>query len=166
MTVDQISPMSLALFLAAMGLLPLLMIITTAFLKIAMVLMITRSALGVQQVPPNMAIYAIALAATLFVMAPIFMEMNQIRNTHAIDLSNTAKLGEMCGVAVHEAVRNVVGRRRRRDALRAPRAELVVPILAVELDAAVHSYEARRAPARPGAATKTAASRPTSRQRG
>lgn len=92
MPIDQISPMSLALFLAALGLMPLLMIITTAFLKIAMVLMITRSALGVQQVPPNMALYAIALAATLFVMAPVFTQMNEIRQNHPLDFRNTEQL--------------------------------------------------------------------------
>lgn len=57
--------------LAAMSLLPLLMIVCTAFLKIAVVLMITRSALGVQQVPPNIAVYSIALAATIFIMTPV-----------------------------------------------------------------------------------------------
>lgn len=57
--------------LAAGSLIPLLMIVSTSFLKISIVLMMARSALGVQQVPPNMAIYSVALAATIFVMAPV-----------------------------------------------------------------------------------------------
>ncbi|MCB5361994.1 EscR/YscR/HrcR family type III secretion system export apparatus protein [Vibrio splendidus] len=71
------NPISLALFLGSLSLIPLLFITTTAFLKITMVLMIVRNALGVQQVPPSMAIYSIALAATLFVMAPVFTNIQE-----------------------------------------------------------------------------------------
>ncbi|EJM06924.1 type III secretion protein R [Pseudomonas sp. ADAK2 TE3594] len=77
MSEGQIDPMMLALFLGGLSMVPLLMVICTAFLKISMVLLITRNAIGVQQVPPNMALYGIALAATLFVMAPVFNEMGQ-----------------------------------------------------------------------------------------
>ena len=75
MNLQDANPLTLALFLGALSLSPLLMIICTAFLKIAMVLLITRNAIGVQQAPPNMALYGIALAATLFIMAPVFSEM-------------------------------------------------------------------------------------------
>jgi type III secretion protein R len=37
---------------------------------VVIVLMITRNAIGVQQVPPSMAIYGIAMMVTAFVMAP------------------------------------------------------------------------------------------------
>nr|WP_290447128.1 MULTISPECIES: type III secretion system export apparatus subunit SctR [unclassified Pseudomonas] len=74
---QNLDPLTMALFLGALSLVPLLMIICTAFLKIAMVLLITRNAIGVQQAPPNMALYGIALAATLFIMAPVFNEMGQ-----------------------------------------------------------------------------------------
>lgn len=75
MNLAAYDPISLVLLLAGMALLPLLMVCTTAFLKISMVLLIVRNALGVQQVPPSIAVNAVALAATLFVMAPIFNEM-------------------------------------------------------------------------------------------
>nr|WP_177200773.1 type III secretion system export apparatus subunit SctR [Roseateles sp. YR242] len=68
-------PVTLVILLAGLALLPLLLVCTTSFLKISMVLLIVRNALGVQQVPPGMAVNAIALAATLFVMAPIFNDM-------------------------------------------------------------------------------------------
>lgn len=77
MNSEQFDPMTFALFLGALSLIPLLMIVCTCFLKISMVLLITRNAIGVQQVPPNMALYGIALAATLFVMAPVFNQMQQ-----------------------------------------------------------------------------------------
>lgn len=68
-------PLSTALFLAALSLLPMLLITTTAFLKTVIVLMITRNAIGVQQVPPSMAVYAIALMLTAYVMAPTLQAM-------------------------------------------------------------------------------------------
>ncbi|WP_196489326.1 type III secretion system export apparatus subunit SctR [Burkholderia territorii] len=66
------SPISLAVLLAALSLLPLLILCTTSLLKFSVVLVIVRNAMGVQQVPPSVAIYGIALAATMFVMAPTF----------------------------------------------------------------------------------------------
>ena len=71
MTFQGIDPLILAIFVAALSLMPMLLIICTSFLKIVIVLMITRNAIGVQQVPPSMAINGIALAATLFIMAPV-----------------------------------------------------------------------------------------------
>lgn len=92
MPIDQINPMALAMFLASLALIPLLMIVTTCFLKIAMVLMMTRSALGVQQVPPNMAMYSIALASSIFVMAPVFVEMNEQRKIYPLEWRNADSL--------------------------------------------------------------------------
>lgn len=76
MNLGQVDPMLFALFLGGLSLLPIMLIVCTAFLKISMVLLITRNAMGVQQVPPNMAIYGIALAATFFVMAPVFKDIS------------------------------------------------------------------------------------------
>ncbi|WP_076998308.1 type III secretion system export apparatus subunit SctR [Variovorax sp. KK3] len=68
-------PISLTIALALLSLVPLLFVTMTAFLKIAIVLSIVRNALGVQQIPPNMAIYGLALMLTLFVMAPVGSQM-------------------------------------------------------------------------------------------
>ncbi len=71
----QADPLTVTLLLAALSMLPMLLITTTAFLKTVIVLMITRSAIGVQQVPPSMAVYAIALMLTAYVMAPTLQAM-------------------------------------------------------------------------------------------
>ena len=76
MSLQQFDPLSLALFLAALSLMPLMLVCTTCFLKVSMVLMIVRNAIGVQQVPPGIAIYSIALSITLFVMAPVLREIS------------------------------------------------------------------------------------------
>jgi type III secretion protein R len=66
-----IDPVALAFALGLFALLPLLLVTTTAFLKIAIVLSLVRNALGVQQAPPNMAIYALAILLSIYVMAPV-----------------------------------------------------------------------------------------------
>lgn len=68
-------PVVLVLALAAFGLVPMLVIVTTSFLKISVVLMLVRNALGIQQIPPNMAIYALSLVLTLYIMAPVGQAM-------------------------------------------------------------------------------------------
>jgi type III secretion protein R len=71
---QSFDPLSMIVVLSSMALLPFMFMITTCFLKIAIVLVIVRNALGVQQVPPTMAIYGIALALTVYIMAPVFVE--------------------------------------------------------------------------------------------
>ena len=88
MSFQGIDPFLLALVLGAVSLLPMLLIVCTAFLKIVIVLMITRNALGVQQVPPSMAINGIALAATLFIMAPVGYEIAQAVKVTPVDMSS------------------------------------------------------------------------------
>ncbi|WP_019411292.1 type III secretion system export apparatus subunit SctR [Pseudomonas psychrophila] len=92
MILDGMNPIMLALFLGALSLIPLLLIICTAFLKISMVLLITRNAIGVQQVPPNIAMYGIALAATLFVMAPVAHEIQQRVIDNPLQVGSLEKL--------------------------------------------------------------------------
>ncbi|MDQ0083817.1 type III secretion protein R [Variovorax boronicumulans] len=72
----SIDPIALAILLAGLSLMPMVLICSTCFLKISMVLVIVRNAIGVQQVPPSIAIYSIALAVTLLVMAPVFKQVS------------------------------------------------------------------------------------------
>lgn len=65
------SPLVMAVLLAALGLLPFLLVVTTSFAKIAVVLSILRSALGTQNVPPNMVLAALAVVLSAYVMAPV-----------------------------------------------------------------------------------------------
>ncbi|ROM57447.1 EscR/YscR/HrcR family type III secretion system export apparatus protein [Pseudomonas poae] len=100
MTFQGVDPLVLALFLGSLSLMPMLLIVCTAFLKIVIVLMITRNAIGVQQVPPSMAINGIALAATLFIMAPVGYEVAQTLKTSPLDLSSVQTMQETGLVAI------------------------------------------------------------------
>lgn len=75
-------PILLIAALALLALVPLVIATCTAFLKIAIVLSLVRNALGVQQVPPNLVLYALALILTSFIMAPIGSEMARAIEAH------------------------------------------------------------------------------------
>lgn len=55
---------------------PSLILLTTSFTRFAIVLSLTRNAIGTQQVPPTQVLTGLALFLTLFVMGPIFSEIN------------------------------------------------------------------------------------------
>lgn len=71
---SSIDPISLALVLGFCALVPLAVVSMTAFLKIAVVLSLVRNAIGVQQTPPNIVLYALALVLAGYIMAPILSE--------------------------------------------------------------------------------------------
>lgn len=79
------NPYQLILFLFFLGILAILVVIGTAFLKIAIVLSILRNALGIQQIPPNIAIYSLALILTLFIMAPVFTSINDNQRINPVN---------------------------------------------------------------------------------
>ena len=62
--------LTLALLFGLLTLLPVIIVTTTSFLKISLVLLVLRNAVGIQQVPPTIAIYGISLSMTAFIMAP------------------------------------------------------------------------------------------------
>lgn len=61
------------LLIAATGLMivPFIVVSLTAFVKIAVVLFLVRSALGVQQTPPNLVLYGVTIVLTGYVMSPV-----------------------------------------------------------------------------------------------
>lgn len=60
-----------------LSLAPSIIIMTTAFIRIVVVLSFTRSALAMQQTPPNQVIIGLALFLTFFVMAPTWGKINE-----------------------------------------------------------------------------------------
>ncbi|WP_131115263.1 type III secretion system export apparatus subunit SctR [Lichenihabitans psoromatis] len=57
--------------ITALGTLTFVAVTMTSFIKISVILFILRNALGVQQTPPNLVLYGIALLLTGYVMAPV-----------------------------------------------------------------------------------------------
>jgi flagellar biosynthetic protein FliP len=69
---------TLILAVTVLSVAPSALLLTTSFTKIAIVLSLTRNALGLQQSPPNSVLTGIALFLTLFVMGPVFSDVNEV----------------------------------------------------------------------------------------
>lgn len=67
----------LIVVIGIVGLLPLAVVTMTGFLKISVVLFLVRNALGIQQMPPNLVLYGIALVLTVFVTTPMLTEIQR-----------------------------------------------------------------------------------------
>jgi type III secretion protein R len=59
----------LVFFIAAF--IPLFVVTMTGFLKLSVVLFLVRNALGIQQSPPNFALYSIALILAIYITSPL-----------------------------------------------------------------------------------------------
>ena len=58
--------------LTVLSLAPSILVMVTSFTRIVIVLSLLRSALGVQQTPPNTVLISLALFLTVFIMGPVF----------------------------------------------------------------------------------------------
>ncbi|MBS4164485.1 Uncharacterized protein PRO82_001814 [Candidatus Protochlamydia amoebophila] len=70
-----------AVLLSLLSLLPFIIMILTSFLKIVVVLSLLRTALGVQQAPPNQIINGVAFLLSLFIMYPTAIKMYDAAQT-------------------------------------------------------------------------------------
>lgn len=56
---------------------PAILLMTTAFVRVVVVLSFVRQAMGTQQMPPNQVIVGLALFLTFFIMAPVYSTVNK-----------------------------------------------------------------------------------------
>lgn len=66
----SMDPFALIVLLTALSLLPFVAMITTSYLKIVVVMSLIRNAIGIQSIPPNMVLNAMALILSCYIMAP------------------------------------------------------------------------------------------------
>lgn len=78
-------PLTLILIFAVVGLVPFMAVVATSFIKISVVLSLVRNALGVQQIPPNMALNALAIILSGYIMAPVVMETHDLLSATKFD---------------------------------------------------------------------------------
>ncbi len=94
---------------AAVGLIPFMVVTTTAFLKISVVLFLVRNALGTQQTPPTLVMYAISIVLTAYVSAPLVSEVYGRLTAPSVDLGTGAGL-RAAGLSVSEPLRTYLER--------------------------------------------------------
>lgn len=68
-------PLVLMFVLTALSLAPFVLIMVTSFVKISVVLSILRNAMGTQQIPPTQVITGLAIILTIYIMAPVGIEI-------------------------------------------------------------------------------------------
>jgi flagellar biosynthetic protein FliP len=75
---DQVAQsLQIIFFLTILSLAPAILIMTTSFVRLVVVLAFTRSALGTNQMPPNQVMIGLALFLTFFTMAPTWTKVNE-----------------------------------------------------------------------------------------
>jgi len=73
---DVALSLQILFLLSILTLAPSIIIMTTAFTRVVIVLDFVKRALSLQQMPPNQVIVGLSLFITFFIMAPTFTEMN------------------------------------------------------------------------------------------
>jgi type III secretion protein R len=88
-------PLLLMAALATLSLVPFVGMMVTSFVKIAVVLSITRQAIGTQQAPPTTLITGLAIILTVYVMQPVGLQIYnrtdrllQVKNADFLDKQN------------------------------------------------------------------------------
>ncbi len=76
-TADYSVTIQILAFMTLLSLLPAMLMMMTSFTRIIITFAILRQALGLQQTPSNQILLGLALFLTLFVMAPVFSEVNE-----------------------------------------------------------------------------------------
>lgn len=69
--------MQLTALITVLSLAPSILIMTTSFIRIVVVLSLLRTAIGLQQAPPNVVIISLSMFLTAFVMQPVWDEAYQ-----------------------------------------------------------------------------------------
>lgn len=85
---------SLIAIIAIASLLPFIIASGTCFLKISIVLIMVRNAMGVQQIPSNIALNGIALLLSLFVMMPVISDINEYSKTRKVIVTDSISIEE------------------------------------------------------------------------
>ncbi|MEH7336023.1 flagellar type III secretion system pore protein FliP [Neobacillus drentensis] len=65
------------LLLTVLSVAPAILLLMTSFTRIVIVLSFVRTSLGTQQMPPNQVIIGLSLFLTLFIMGPVFSDINK-----------------------------------------------------------------------------------------
>lgn len=86
------SAVSMMLMLAAASVLPFILAAGTCYLKFSIVFVMVRNALGVQQVPSNMVLNAIAFILAMVVMFPLVSKTYAYINENPVELSQPESL--------------------------------------------------------------------------
>lgn len=78
-------PPVIIVLLGTLGVMPFLIVMGTSFVKLVVVFGLVRNALGIQSIPPNIALHGLALILTIYIMMPVLLASYD--NLSALQLS-------------------------------------------------------------------------------
>jgi len=90
---------TLILAITVLSIAPSALLLVTSFTKMLVVLSLTRNALGLATSPPNQVLTGIALFLTIFVMGPVFSDINDVAVQPYLDGTMTASQAYDAGEA-------------------------------------------------------------------
>ncbi len=109
---DWTTPVKLVFLFSMLAVLPSLMVMTTSFTRIVIVLSFARRAISTQNIPPTIALMGLGLFLTLYTMAPTFEKINrdaiqpylndEIQFTEASEIAG----GAMKNFMIHQTRKN------------------------------------------------------------
>lgn len=95
---DWTSSLKVFMIIAFLSMAPSFFIMFTVFPYVTIVLGLTRQALGTMSIPPNQVIMGLAIFVTVYIMSPVFSEINEVAyKPYAegeVTLEEAIKLGE------------------------------------------------------------------------
>ena len=91
----QTDPFSLIVLLVGLSLLPFVAMIATSYLKLVVVMSLIRNALGIQSIPPNMVINALAMILSFYILAPVCQSSWQIFQEERAAMQERQRAGEV-----------------------------------------------------------------------
>lgn len=110
MTFD-FDPITMLVGLSLLALAPFIAVMVTSYVKLIVVFSLIRNALGIQQIPPNMVTNGMAILLSLFIMAPVGMDMmDAARNTGLTSAKRLSDLEPAKVGAVAEPLRQFLKR--------------------------------------------------------
>jgi flagellar biosynthetic protein FliP len=74
---NNVQTLDIIISLTILSLMPSILMLTTCFARIIIVMSILKNALGLQNTPPNMVLVGVALFLTLFIMNPVITDINE-----------------------------------------------------------------------------------------
>ena len=74
-------------YVLALSLLPFIAVMASSYIKLVVVFHLLRNALGIQQIPPNLAVNGLAIILTVYIMAPALSTVFETLTTSDIDLN-------------------------------------------------------------------------------
>jgi type III secretion protein R len=89
------NPVAMVAVIAALGIAPFAALMVTSYTKLVVVFGLLRSALGIQQVPPNIVLNGIALILSVYIMAPVGMAIGDNLKQHNFAFGNQMNMQDV-----------------------------------------------------------------------